>query len=169
MKIRTKHLILKSMISMFISIFILHVILIIQSIDQDSLSMVIKNKLEWSELSIYLYQFAIVSWTGFVLPICIYLLEDTQTYYHLKVAINVILTFSVYFLWITFSSGMPNSIWGVLAIFAIFILADYWFLYGLQYIAMKRKVDGLNLKIDDINGTFLREGDKFNDYKRYPQ
>lgn len=169
MKEYIKKILKKSLMGMFISVFILHVILIIQSLDQQSLNLVLNNRFKWSELTIYLYQFAITCWTGFMIPICFELFDDHGSKLHLKLFANVLVTFSIYFSWITFNMGLPTSPWGILAIFVIFLVADYWVLYGLQYVAMKRKVDLMNLKIKSQDGTFIREGNQFNEYKRYPQ
>ena len=154
---------------MFISVFILHFVLIIQSLDQHALNLVLENRFRWSELTVYIYQFVITCWTGFIIPICIELLDDASSKVNLKLFINVLLTFSIYFLWITFNTGMPTSPWAILGLFVFFLFADYWLLYGLQYVAMKRKVDLMNLKIKSQESAFIREGNQINEYKRYTQ
>ncbi|MDH8679858.1 DUF3021 family protein [Fusibacter bizertensis] len=160
----------KSVFGIFISFFLLHVMLILASLSNGELSLIIANNLGWSELRTYIFQVFITIWTGAMIPISLAYLDDDTPMYHARVFINFILTFSIYVLWITFVFGAPKSLVGYVILFVLYALCDYWLIYGLSYIGLNKKVKQLNRKIDNIENmenTFLRGGDSFDSYKRY--
>lgn len=159
----------KSALGMLISVFILHGLLILLSIDRGELTVLLSRKIAGSELQLYIYQFLIACWTGAILPLCIPLIKEEVPYYYVRVALNMILSFTVYFSWLTFIFGYSSkaNIGIHIVLFVVFIFTDYWVMYGVQFIALKRKVAELNVKIDNIEGSFLRD-EGLDTFKRYP-
>jgi hypothetical protein len=158
----------KSVIGMLISIFILHGLLIVLSLDRGELTVLLSKKILGSELQLYIYQFLIACWTGAILPLCMPLIKEEVAHYYARIALNMFLSFTVYFSWLTFIFGYSSkaNIGIHIVLFLIFIFTDYWVMYGLQFIALKRKVEELNIKIDNIEGSFLRD-EGYDMIKRY--
>lgn len=159
----------KSIIGMLVSVFILHVFLILFSKDQGVLSLTMKNSLVGSELYQYIFQFIAASWTGIAIPIGIHLLKEEGGHFHLRVVANMVLFFSIYLIWFSFMFGVPESLFSFLLLFLLFAVCEYWMVYGLQYLALKRNVDAVNKQIDSIENGFLRQGGYADAVKKYPQ
>ncbi len=158
----------KSALGMLISVFILHGLLILLSIDRGELTVLLSKKNPGSELQLYIYQFLIACWTGAILPLCIPLIKEEVAHYYGRIALNMILSFTVYLSWLTFIFGYSTkaNIGIHIVLFIVFIFTDYWVMYGVQFIALKRKVTELNVKIDNLEGSFLRD-EGFDMIKRY--
>ena len=139
-----------SLNGILISVFLLHIIIILNSLDKGILVPILSNKLPLSELGIYLVQFAVACWTGFIIPLCAPLASDEAPRYHLRVGINSVLVFTVYYLWCIIYFGIFTSPLSVIGLFVIFLCCDYWIIYGLQYISLKRNVDELNFEIENL-------------------
>ncbi|OJV65153.1 MAG: hypothetical protein BGO41_00915 [Clostridiales bacterium 38-18] len=139
-----------SLNGIMISVFLLHIIIILNSLDKGVLVPLLSNKLPLSELGIYLVQFAAACWTGFIIPLCAPLASDEAPRYHLRVGINSVLVFTVYYLWCIIYFGIFTSPLSVIGLFVIFLCCDYWIIYGLQYISLKQNVHALNLEIESI-------------------
>lgn len=155
-KAQLKHHLLKnykikhSLGGITISVFLLHIIIILNSLDKGVLVPILSNKLPLSELGIYLVQFAVACWTGFIIPLCAPLASDEAPRYHLRIAINSVLIFTVYYLWCIIYFGIFTSPLSVIGLFVIFLCCDYWIIYGLQYISLKQNVNELNFEIENL-------------------
>ena len=158
-----------SILGALISVFILNVLLILLSKDHGTLTLTLDSSLKGSDVSKYIYQFLAACWTGAVIPIAINLLKEEGKTFHFRVALNMLLIFSIYLVWFTFLYGFPESIFSLVILFIVFGVTEYWIVYGIQFIALKRNVDQVNRRIDSIENGFLRRGDHIDAYKKYPQ
>ena len=163
-----QHLIKRSILGMLLCVFLLHILLILISMDKGALTLTMKSELKGSDLFKYVFQFLAACWTGFAIPIGIQLLKDDGKHFHLRVVINMALFFSIYLTWFSFLFGVPNSLFSFLLLFILFAVCEYWMVYGLQYLALKRNVDAVNKQIDSIENGFLRQGGYADAVKKYP-
>ena len=104
-----------------------------------------------------------------MIPIAINLLKEEGKTFHVRVALNMLLVFSIYLVWFTFLYGFPESIISLVILFIVFGVTEYWIVYGIQFIALKRNVDQVNKRIDSMENGFLRRGDHIDAIKKYPQ
>jgi len=155
---------------MCISVFILHLILLLRSLNSGTLMMIIPNALDWSSLNTYLYQFVAAAWTGFITPVAFDFLGDSKYKEHTTIFINFILMFTVYFIWISYINGLSLSLLSFAVLFVTFLIMDYWVVYLLQYFVLRHKIASLNNSLSNMEqSAFLREGGVLNDFQKYPQ
>ena len=155
-----KKMFLNSLIGMCVVVFLLHLILVLKSLEAGRIIMVLDNRLNWTDFNTYLYEFFAASWTGLMIPFAFTLLGNSKKHEVVSMIINFILLFTVYFLWTSFVYGLSLSPLSILILLGSFILLDYWIVYAVQYIFLKKQVASLNSKLHQMNSNnsaFMRE------------
>jgi len=149
----------KSLSGMMISVFILHIILMLYSLKKGELVMVFSMAIPGSPLQNYFIQFVLACITGALFPILTPLVNEDAPHYRLRLLFNMVLSFVIYYAWMTFIFGAATHVNFVyhLLIFLVFIFTDYWALNGIQHLLLKRKILAMNAKLHDMENTFLRD------------
>ena len=146
-----KRLIKNSFIGMCVAVFLLHLILILKSLEAGEIIMVLDNRLKWTDFNTYLYEFFTACWTGIMIPFAFTLLGNSKKNEVVGMFINFILLFTVYFLWTSFIYGLSLSPLSIIILLGSFLLLDFWIVYAVQFIFLKRQVDTLNSKLIQMN------------------
>ena len=146
-----KRLIKNSFIGMCVAVFLLHLILILKSLEAGEIIMVLDNRLKWTDFNTYLYEFFTACWTGIMIPFAFTLLGNSKKNEVVGMFINFILLFTVYFLWTSFIYGLSLSPLSIIILLGSFVLLDFWIVYAVQFIFLKRQVDSLNSKLIQMN------------------
>lgn len=146
-----KRLIKNSFIGMCVVVFLLHLILILKSLETGEIIMVLDNRLKWTDFNTYLYEFFTACWTGIMIPFAFTLLGNSKKNEVVGMFINFILLFTVYFLWTSFIYGLSLSPLSIIILLGSFVLLDFWIVYAVQFIFLKRQVDSLNSKLIQMN------------------
>ena len=136
---------------MCISVFMLHLIVLIMSLHAGRLIPILPNALHWPPLESYTYQFLAACWTGFITPLAFGLLGDTRFKEHISIIINFILMFTVYFIWSSFFGGLSLSLLSIVILFFMFIIVDYWCIYLVQYLVLRHTVTSVNKSLSNID------------------
>ncbi len=146
-----KRLIKNSFVGMCVVVFLLHLILILKSLEAGEIIMVLDNRLKWTDFNTYLYEFFTACWTGLMIPFAFTLLGNSKKNEVAGMFINFILLFTVYFLWTSFIYGLSLSPLSIIILLGSFVLLDFWIVYAVQFIFLKRQVDSLNSKLIQMN------------------
>ena len=136
---------------MCVAVFLLHLILILKSLEAGEIIMVLDNRLKWTDFNTYLYEFFTACWTGIMIPFAFTLLGNSKKNEVVGMFINFILLFTVYFLWTSFIYGLSLSPLSIIILLGSFVLLDFWIVYAVQFIFLKRQVDSLNSKLIQMN------------------
>lgn len=155
-----KKMLLNSFVGMCVVVFLLHIILVLKSIDAGQITMVLENKLKWSDFNTYLYEFFTACWTGLMIPFAFSFLGNSKKNEAVGMVINFILLFTVYFLWTSFIFGLSLSPLSIALLLGSFVLLDFWIIYAVEYMFMQKKVDLVNTKLNQLNtshSAFMRE------------
>jgi len=146
-----KRLIKNSFVGMCVVVFLLHLILILKSLEAGEIIMVLDNRLKWTDFNTYLYEFFTACWTGLMIPFAFTLLGNSKNHEVVGMFINFILLFTVYFLWTSFVYGLSLSLFSIIILLGSFMLLDFWIVYAIQFIFLKRQVDALNSKLNQMS------------------
>ena len=155
-----KKMLLNSFVGMCVVVFLLHLILVLKSLDAGQITMVLDNKLKWTDFNTYLYEFFTACWTGLMIPFAFSLLGNTKRHEAVGVVINFILLFTVYFLWTSFIFGLSFSPLSIGLLLGSFVLLDFWIIYAVEYMFLQKKVASVNIKLNQLNtshSAFMRE------------
>lgn len=149
----------KSLSGMMISVFILHIMLMLYSLKKGEFVMVFSMAIPGSPLQNYFIQFVLACITGALFPILTPLVNEDVPHYRIRLFFNMFLSFVIYYAWLTFIFGAATHVkfFYHLLIFLVFIGTDFWAIVGIQHFLLKRKILAMNAKLSDMENTFLRD------------